>query len=229
MKTLLSLSISSVLWGTILASCAVKADVVKTDAAKDESQLKQEIQILRERVVEQDKKLERFRLYRSLATGLGTNAVRAPFGRFLLVRMGQQCLALRVTEHVKSSRPTDGDVSIYEWFLQNDGSMDFSKANVQKGGGEIFDYKNGVYQSAYIAAGSFPVLEWSSSDWIYFQRGATPVGGYAPGSKEDQRAKNMRMTFTEWVRIGDVKAQDKSLFWLSRAQVKQFADEARAK
>ena len=221
MKLLMSLSVASALLGAGGLSGAVKADAVK-----NESKLKQEIQILRERVVAQDKEIKRFREF---ATGVGGNAVMAPFGRFLLMQNGPQCLALRITEHVNSPRPTDGYTAKYEWFVQNDGSMDFSKANVQKGRGEIFDYKNGVYQAAYIKAGSFPPLEWSSSDWIYFRLGATPVGGDLPGSAEERRAKTLRMVSTEWVRIGDVKAQDKSLFWMTQAQAKQSADEARAK
>lgn len=160
------------------------------------------------------KQQQMLRSWREMVTGIGGNAVRAPFGRFLLIKNGSQCLALRITEHANSH------AARYEWFLQTDGSMDFSKDNVQKRSGEVSDFKNETYQFASIRAGSFPPLEWSSGDWIYFTFGGTPVGGHQPGSEQALREKNMRMASTEWVRIKDVNPQSSTLVWLSKEQTK---------
>lgn len=162
--------------------------------------------------------------WREMATGIGANAVRAPFGRFLLIQYGPQCLALRITEHTNFRVVGHSEVytAQYEWFLQTDGSRDFARSNVQHGTGEACEFKGDSYTAAYIRAGSFPVLEWSSSDWIYFTLAPTPVGGYPPGSEQARREKEMRMATTEWVRIEDVKPRQAYLRWLSKTQTEKF-------
>lgn len=169
---------------------------------------------------------DQLRLFRSLATGIGGQAIQAPFGRFLLIKSGPQCLALRITEHVNfNDTPSRGGYTAkYEWFLQADGSIDFSKTNVQKGTGEVSEARqpNSAYRVPTIQAGSFPHLEWSSSDWIYFAFGATPVGGHPKGSRNYLREKNIRMARTEWVRIEDVNPNSPRVTWISKAQAMQF-------
>ena len=205
---------------TLVLSGSLMSVAAPEPPAKTPQQLEEEIVALRQTLNEQEKELQ---YSREMTSGVGDNAVMAPFGRFLLIKYDTQCLALRITEHVdfRIVQNAEQYTSKYEWFLQTDGSMDFSKANVRKGSGELSEIKDGKYQAAYIRVGSFPALEWSLSDWIYFSEGATPVGGHPPGSKEALREKNMRMARTEWVRIGDVKPQSETLTWLSKVQDKQ--------
>jgi len=167
---------------------------------------------------------EQLRYYREMTTGIGSNAIQAPFGRFLLVRSELQCLALRITEHVNVHDSRSRGESKYEWFLQADGSMDFSKANVQKGTGQVSESRarSGSFAPT-IKVGTFPTLEWSLSDWIYFGIGATPVGGHPKGSAEYLREQNIRMASTEWVRIEDVKPKSEPVEWLSKAQATLFS------
>lgn len=195
----------------LVGSCSLPCLAAPKAKAKTRQELEKEVVALRQKLNEQEQVLWDLR---KLVMGVGDNAVQAPFGRFLLIKNGSKCLALRITEH---TRPhivdnTQQDTSRYEWFLQTDGSMDFSKDNVQKGNGKLSS-KNGA--SAYFQAGSFPALQWSPNDWIYFNVGGTPIGGYPAGSQEALRQKNMRMASTEWVRIEDVKPRSGDSGWLS--------------
>lgn len=208
MKTLKFLVVASVVGFCSLSGLAAP----KVQSKKD---LEKEIIALKKHLNEKEQELHSLR---ELSSGVSANAVRAPFGRFLLVKNGSGCLALRITEHSNFCvvNNTQQYTANYEWYLQTDGSLNFSKKNVQKGSGKVSEYVNGHYSAGYIKVRSFPSLEWSLGDWIYFALGATPVEGHAVGSVEAIREQSLRMASTEWVRIGDVDAQSKSVRWLSK-------------
>ena len=150
--------------------------------------------------------------YRSLVSGLGDNAIRAPFGKFFLIKKGPEYLALRFTEHTKPQIVNQGGSKYreykgakYEWYLQSDGSMDFSKANVRKGSKEITETEVGPTGThGVIDIGSFSV-RWSLSDWVYFP---------------DGDRSSIEMSVTEWVRIEDVKPQDELLRWITKEKLR---------
>jgi hypothetical protein len=146
--------------------------------------------------------------YRSLVSSLGDNSVRAPFGKFFLIRRGSEYLALRFIEHTRpqivnrgGSKFRDYKGARYEWYLQSDGSMNFSKPNVRKGIKEITETEAGPRGSyGVIDVGSF-LLRWSLSDWIYFP---------------DGDGSSVAMALTEWVRIEEVNPQDELLRWITK-------------
>lgn len=206
-------------WGKLLIPAVALVAIIKLSAAAPTpAKSARAPQEARAPPKPKDEAMRRY--YREMATGIGSNAIQAPFGRFLLIKSGPQCLALRLTEHVEllEARGVRGYSSKYEWFLQPDGSMDFSKPNVEKGKIEMSERKSGNSPSGSptLKAGSFPLLEWSSGDWVYFTRGATPVGGHSKGSALYKREKALLMARTEWVRIGDVKLRGRRLNWLSK-------------
>jgi hypothetical protein len=117
---------------------------------------------------------------------------------------GAECVALRLTEHTRPQITATGVLAQwngarYEWFLQSDGSMDFSKNNVAHGSGEVFEKGNGTEDNLFIQAGSLR-FEWSLSDWIYFPYDSDTQVSMAP---------------TEWVRLEDVDAAAKFLHWMA--------------
>ncbi len=136
----------------------------------------------------------------------------AQVGKFLLIWQDKRCVALRITEH-----PQDNPKQArYEWFAQNDGSMDFKKANVLHGTGEVHEreaWPDGS-QNTVIKADSFR-LEWSANsllaDWIYF-----------PLLNLDSLIK---MAPTSWARLPDVNAHSPSLRWLTGGNLVNWGPE----
>lgn len=129
-------------------------------------------------------------------------AVRSPFQRFMLIRQGPRCVALRIIEHpernIRRAR--------YEWYSQNDGSMNFKKANVGHGTGEVWEREAMPDGSTNTIIKTDSLhLSWSASDWIYF-----------PYISLDAL---MSMTRTNWTHIQDVNAQSKTLRWVSRGKL----------
>jgi hypothetical protein len=136
-----------------------------------------------------------------------TNAVRAPIGSFVLVRRGNDAVALQLTGHTTTG---DGGAR-YEWWYQPDGSGDFARPNVEKGMGEVFesyertpnpDGSKTVRDKGgklYVGCGPFS-LQWSSGDWIYFP---------------ERRDQDLEIAETAWDRIADVKIADPSLRWIA--------------
>ncbi len=164
-----------------------------------------EIKKLQSVISEQNQQLD---FFKSLVSSLSKEAVKAPFGRFLLIKQGSQCLALRIVEHTQpqitisdKGKFRDYKGAKYEWYLQPDGSMDFSKDNVLKGNNELAETEN--YAFGKIEAGSFK-LRWSLSDWIYFP--------------EDEKSET-EMALTEWVRVEDINPRDEILRWITKQKL----------
>lgn len=158
-----------------------------------------ELEMLRLQVAQQEKELKQLRRL-GMHYGVGARALRAPLGRFVLAKDGTRCLAIQIIEHGDTGVAGKiGHTSTYRWFLQTDGSMDFSKANVQQGQDELseLDEKNG---SHLIRQGPFS-LQWSLSDWIYFPTG-TP---------------KFQLAVTDWVSPEEIKVQQAN--WYSAMRI----------
>ncbi|HEY0073142.1 MAG TPA: hypothetical protein VGB77_03500 [Abditibacteriaceae bacterium] len=132
------------------------------------------------------------------ASDASENAVRAPSGRFLLIKQDKRCLALRFLEHPER----DPRRSRYEWFVQNDGSFNFQKTNITQGKGEVWGREANPDGSTntIIKAGPFRLF-WSASNWVYF-----------PQWNVDSL---ISMARTQWTRLEDVNVQSKGLKWIS--------------
>ncbi|HEX2973916.1 MAG TPA: hypothetical protein VHP11_16405, partial [Tepidisphaeraceae bacterium] len=151
--------------------------------------------------------------YQSFVTNLGENALRAPFGRMLLVRRPGWAAAIMITEH---TRPIEVQVATgrvrtrkgarYLFWVQKDGSADFSKPNVVKGTAEVFEEENGVNTNVFMNLDGLK-LQWSMSDWIGFPA----------------EAPDLEMCITEHVRIEDVRFDDPMYVWMSRGKLQDFA------
>ncbi len=163
---------------------------------------KTSVQEQQQKEQEQQQQEQQRQQEQELQNGIAENAIRAPFQRFLLIRQGKRCVALQITEHPEH-KP---DRACYEWYEQSDGSLDFTRANVTKGTGEVYE-KTAMpdgSQKLIIKAGSFRFC-WSAGDWIYYP--------------EWNLDTLVSMARTNWAHLSDVKANSKSLQWISRGKL----------
>jgi hypothetical protein len=176
----------------------------------DLTSLRHENQVLQDQVQLLQKELLS---YQSFVTNMGENALRAPFGRLLLIRRPGFAAAIMITEH---TRPVDVQLPAgrvrsrkgakYSYWVQKDGSADFSKPNVVKGTAEVFEEENGTNANVFINLDGLK-LQWSMSDWIGFPADVADV----------------EMSITEHVRIEDVHFDDPMYIWMSWAKLQDFA------
>ena len=149
------------------------------------------------------------------AFGVDTRAIRAPFGRFLVVRQGKACVALMITEHTRPEpslprwRGPAYKGARYTYYIQADGSGDFSRPNVKSGAGEVFEEANRP-ESSYIQVGGLK-LRWTQHDWISFPRDA---------------AIPVEMALTECIRIADVQAAAAEIVWFEPQKLERVASGA---
>lgn len=176
----------------------------------DLNSLRHENQVLQDQI----RVLQRELLsYQSFVTNLGENALRAPFGRLLLIRRPGFAAAVMITEHTRpvevqlpAGRVRSRKGAKYAYWVQKDGSADFSKPNVLKGTAEVFEEENGQNTNVFINLDGLK-LQWSMSDWIHF-----------PDELID-----LEMSITEHVRIEDVHFDDPAYIWMSRTKLQDFA------
>lgn len=104
-------------------------------------------------------------------------AVKAPIGRFFLVRSGARHAAIMLLPEPPPTR----EGRQYLWYYQNDGSGVFTNATATKGRGVVAEHYRTVSdpedpsRSVMVLAGDPPELvcgglrvAWSEGDWVYF-------------------------------------------------------------
>ena len=201
MKIFLALTIAMI--GVLPVAYAADEANTASNQPSQEAQIK--IESLQKKVEEQKKRISSMR---NFAGGVTENSVQAPFGRFLLITNGKQCIAIQITEHIDvevnnvTPKVAGKPKSLYRWLVQDDGSLDFSKPNVRKGEGELSEYKDGKWRGAdSIKHGAFN-LSWNwqgyQTDWIYF-----PI-----------YQKDYQFAVTEWVRPEDI-GKSAQIHWTS--------------
>lgn len=129
-------------------------------------------------------------------------AAQVPFQKFLLIQQGTKCVALRITEHPENNTKR----ARYEWYAQNDGSMDFKKANVQQGKGEVWEKgaMPGDLINEFVKAGDFSFY-WSAGDWIYLPRIVLDT--------------RFSVAPTPWTRLQEIDAQNRMLPWTPKGHL----------
>ncbi|MGK0189677.1 MAG: hypothetical protein ACI9R3_005494 [Verrucomicrobiales bacterium] len=93
--------------------------------------------------------------FRSFATGRCDRAIRAPFGRYLLIQREEQILALKLEKHIPSKNKHG--ISRFSWVSF------FVSKRIDSG---IIEFEEGPGGDTLIRADGFEV-EWSAGDWIY--------------------------------------------------------------
>jgi len=129
------------------------------------------------------------------------NAIQAPLKRFVMIRAGNDSVALKLTKHTTTG---DGGTK-YEWYHQDDGTSDFSKSNVKSGTGEVYEQysrtQTGLFTNEvndiggkyHINSGPFKI-EWSKEDWLYIPPG-------------------LSIAITSWSQTTAINIDDSELVW----------------
>ena len=133
--------------------------------------------------------IESYQQVKSFSVGYSHNAVRAPFGRFLLLRQGDELLAIKITRHKRHSKRDYIDGAFYEWIWMHDDQRD-------EGEGWLSQEQN----NTWIKAHSFSV-NWSTGDWFYFSQPDLEMARTEAVEKEEIRSEvdRARWYSKEWV------------------------------
>jgi hypothetical protein len=177
-------TIHLLLAATLAASASLSAEVL-TVSQKDKESI-----------------LRTYRHWKSLGSGIGSDAIKSPFGRYLLLKNEDTLLGLKLEKHLPSVQE-GGEAARYSW-------VHIVAGKVEGSGTFVIDEDPG---SAAAKGGSYWIeiagfkCQWSFGDWVYF----------------DQNLPNMevaRTGFTEQVEIakGEVK------LWLSRKELESLAE-----
>ena len=143
--------------------------------------------------------------YKSLTTGLSQNAVRAPFGRFVLIKRKDVKIAIKIIEHImpRSNQlyPTPNFMGAqYVYYIWDNDNKKYTQSS-----GKVFEPVKGVADNIYINFGDFRI-EWSLSDWLYFPDEIT------------------LMASTEYVDINDVNFKNPQITWYSKKDLDNKSD-----
>ena len=135
--------------------------------------------------------------------GIGENAIRAKFGRFVLVKFLDTKVALKfVNNHKKVynkvTKKYEKCGSEYEYYLFNGGASEYTKHT-----GELYNIVTGkpYPNKLYIDMGKFRLL-WSQSDWLYL------------------KDELIAIAKTDLVNIEDVDFEDSKLVWYKKDNIK---------
>jgi hypothetical protein len=128
-------------------------------------------------------------------------------GHFALVKTRKLALAVRFLEHTQVGLGgSDYNGATYEWFMQGDGSGDFSRENVTSGKGEVVGNPDERWDQVVMTCG--PVaLTWaqcySDSDYLSVRR---------KDCKMD-RFDVVAIAASDWSKRSELKVDDKYLIW----------------
>ncbi len=142
---------------------------------------------------------------------LDSDSRRVSFRHFAVLRVRSMALAIRFVEHTeKGLFESDYRGAAYEWFLQNDGSHDFARANVLKGQGKAVRSADHRPEDGKIVCGPI-VLKWSpyryeKCDYLEVNRAECKTG----------QGAQISMAITDWDALDKIDLNEKYLIWSTR-------------
>lgn len=133
-----------------------------------------------------------YQYWKTIAMGMGPNAIQTPFGRYLILRNGESQLCLKLEKHLASSEEKLR-ASKYSWVLLAEGKIEDT--------GTFVISEDGAAGSYWIEIAGFK-CEWSLGDWVYF----------------DENLPDMDMAVTDYT---ELKELEKALVagWLSKIEL----------
>ena len=145
------------------------------------------------------------RHYKSITTGVGSNAIRAQFGRFTLIKRKDVKVALKITEHImpRLDQPYHESNFMgaqYVYYIWDNINKEYARSS-----SKVFEPVEGAADNIYIDFGDFRI-EWSRSDWLYLPDEIT------------------LMAKTEYVYIDDVDFENPRIIWISKKDLENKSD-----
>jgi hypothetical protein len=127
--------------------------------------------------------------------------------RFAVVKSRNYALALRFLQHTQvGAGGSDYNGATYEWFLQADGSGDFTRANLKSGKGEVVGAPNERWDTVPINCGQI-TLEWSQGyldqDRLAVRRAECDVDPFDV----------IAFAVSDWSKPSEIQLDNKYLLW----------------
>lgn len=152
---------------------------------------------------EKEAAIRSYKHWKSIGSGTGSNAVRSPFGRYLILKNEDTLLCLKLEKHL-SSATDQGKAARYSW-------VQIVAGETKSRGTFVMDEDP---ESAAASSGSYWIelagfrCEWSFGDWVYF----------------DENLPQMKIARTEFTEEDEIAEQEVHL-WLSRTAAKSFIED----
>lgn len=153
--------------------------------------------------VSQDDKqaiLRTYKHWKSLGSGIGSDAIKSPFGRYLILKNEDTLLCLKLEKHLPSVQE-GGEAARYSWVHVVAGKVEGSGTFVIDEDPASAAAQKGSY---WIEIAGFK-CQWSFGDWIYF----------------DHKLPNMKLARTEFTELGEI-TKGKVKLWLSRKELESL-------
>jgi len=152
---------------------------------------------------EKEALISSYKYWKSIGSGIGSNAVKSPFGRYLLLRNEDTLLCLKLDKHLPSVKE-HGKAAKYSWVHLVAGKAEASGTFVIDEDASSAAASQGAY---WIDIAGFK-CEWSFGDWVYF----------------DENLPSMKIAVTEFTEESEIE-KEKVKRWLSRNELKSFSDD----
>lgn len=147
---------------------------------------------------EKEELITAYSYWKEIGSGLGSGAIRSPFGRYLLLKNENTLLALKAEKHFRSA-DGNGQASNYSWILLVEGKkMDNGTFSIDEEKGSAF---------GTIELGGF-CCKWSWGDWVYF----------------DPKLPNMEMAVTEATEKNELTDESTSPLWWSHDKLQAYTE-----
>ena len=137
----------------------------------------------------------------------GHEPLSVGLGHFALVKTRNLALAVRFLEHTQIGLGgSDYNSASYEWFLQSDGSGDFSRKNVASGKGEVVGNPHERWDEVAIVCGPLK-LKWaqcySDADYVSIQRADCKIDPFDV----------VAIAASDWTKRSEIQVDNKYLIW----------------
>lgn len=144
--------------------------------------------------------LRTYRHWKSLGSGIVSDAVKSPFGRYLILKNEDTLLCLKLDKHLPSVQK-GGEAAKYSWVHIVAGKVAGSGTFVIDEDPRSAAAKNGAY---WIEIAGFK-CQWSFGDWVYL----------------DHHLPDMEVARTEFTEQGEI-AKGEVKLWLSRKELESL-------
>ncbi len=146
--------------------------------------------------------VDSYKYWKSIGSEIGSNAVKSPFGRYLVLSNEDNLLCLKLEKHLPSVKEHE-NAAKYSWVHLVGGIAKDSGTFVIDEDPDSDAADSGAY---WIEIAGFR-CEWSFGDWVYF----------------DESLPSMKMALTEFTEEGEVD-EAKIERWISRKQLASFIE-----
>ena len=138
-----------------------------------------------------------YKYWKSIGSGIGSNAIKSPFGRYLILKNKDSLLCLKLEKHLPSVTK-QGKAARYSWVHMVAGKKEDSGT---------FEIDEDGCPSPYLIELAEFKCEWSFGDWVYF----------------DENLPEMKMAVTGLTDESELEELDIHK-WFSKSELEAFGE-----